>query len=169
MALRKVLRVPHPSLRQKARPVVDFDQELGTLIDDMVETMRSESGVGLAGPQIDVGLRVIVVEFGSETNPDLPPTLYPVVNPRITDFSLETEVGAEGCLSIPDQMGDVERAVQITLEGQNRRGEPIKMKPRGWLARIFQHEVDHLDGILFTDRADEVWNIDEQEQDYHTV
>jgi peptide deformylase len=169
MARRKVLHVPHPSLRKKAQPVVDFDQDLETLLDDMVETMRAEAGVGLAGPQIDVGLRVIVVEFGSETHPDLPPTLFTVVNPEITDFSQETEIGAEGCLSIPDQMGDVERAVRITLEGQNRRGEPLKMKPSGWLARIFQHEVDHLDGILFTDRADEVWDIEEQEQDYHTV
>lgn len=169
MTLRQVIHVPHPALRKTARPVVEFDSALDQLLEDMVETMQAEAGVGLAGPQIDVNQRVIVVQYGDENNPDLPPALYTLVNPRITNFSEETAVGAEACLSIPDLMGDVERAVRITLEAQNRRGEPIKMKPRGWLARIFQHEVDHLDGILFTDRAEEVWEVDEPEEDYHTV
>ncbi|MDZ7844241.1 MAG: peptide deformylase [Anaerolineales bacterium] len=169
MSLRKIVEVPHPSLRNKAERVTEFDQDLKALLDDMVETMRAEDGVGLAGPQIDVGKRVLVVEFGSETDPELPPTVYQLVNPEITRSSPETVLGAEGCLSIPGFMGDVERSLHITIEGQNHRGDPLKMQPRGWLARVFQHEVDHLNGILFTDRAEQVWEIEDEAEDYHAV
>lgn len=168
MPIREVLHVPHPALRKKAHRVDDFDQELSDLLDDMVETMRSEAGVGLAGPQINVNQRVLVVEFARDTEEDIPPTVYTLVNPQITQFSSDTVVGAEGCLSIPGLMGDVERSRQITLQAQDRRGDPVKFKAQGWLARIFQHEVDHLKGILFTDRADQVWKIDEEEE-YHAV
>ncbi len=163
MALRKIVTNPAPVLRRKARKVTDFGQELQKLIDDMIETMREAPGVGLAAPQVDVPWRVIVVEFGDENDEDAPPKLYSVVNPEIARLSSETEIGTEGCLSIPGFVGDVERPVEAVIKGFDRRGKPIRIKAKGWLARIFQHEIDHLDGILFTDRAEKVWAIREQD------
>jgi peptide deformylase len=158
MALRKIVTIPEPVLRHKARKVSEFGPELQVLIDDMIETMRAAPGVGLAAPQVNIPLRVIVVEYSEdEDDEEKPPKLYAVVNPEIARLDVETEVGTEGCLSIPGYVGDVERPVGVTLKGQNRRGQQIKIKADGWLARIFQHEIDHLDGILFTDRAEKVW------------
>jgi peptide deformylase len=157
MAIRKIITLPGPVLRRKARKVTDFGPELQTLIDDMLETMRDAPGVGLAAPQIDIPLRVIVVEYGEDEDENAPPKLYTIVNPEITRFDPETEIGTEGCLSIPGYVGDVDRPIAITLKGFNRRGKPVKIKADGWLARIFQHEVDHLDGVLFIDRAEKVW------------
>jgi peptide deformylase len=163
MAVREIVSLPEPVLRKKARKVTDFGPELQTLIDDMVETMRVAPGVGLAAPQVDASVRVIVVEYGEEDEEEtavIPPKLYTVVNPEITRFSTESEVGSEGCLSIPGFAGDVERPLGITIKGQNRRGQPIRIKAEGWLARIFQHEIDHLDGVLFIDRAERVWKLE---------
>jgi peptide deformylase len=163
MALREIVTVPEPVLRRKARKVTDFGNELQTLIDDMVETMRAAPGVGLAAPQVNVPLRVIVVEFGDEEDENVPPKLYTLVNPEIVRSSNEMVVGTEGCLSIPGFIGDVDRMKSVTVKGQNRRGQPVRIKAEGWLARIFQHEIDHLDGILFTDRALRVWKPQEGE------
>lgn len=157
MAVRKIVTVPAPVLRRKAQRVKDFGPELQQLIDDMVDTMRAAPGVGLAAPQVGVSLRVIVVEFGDEADDSVPPKLYVMVNPEIVRRSQETAVGTEGCLSIPRLVGDVERAVEVVIRGQSRRGQPMKLKARGWLARIFQHEIDHLNGVLFTDLAERVW------------
>lgn len=163
MSIRPIVTVPHPVLRRKARPVKDFGPELQQLIDDMIETMRAAPGVGLAAPQVNVPLRVIVVEFGDEEDESVPPRLWAVVNPEIVRQSRETEIGTEGCLSIPKILGDVERPVAITVRGQNRHGQPVKYKLRGWVARIFQHEIDHLNGVLFTDRAVKVWRVPQGE------
>lgn len=163
MALRRIVTNPAPVLRRKARKVTDFGRELQTLIDDMIETMREAPGVGLAAPQVDVPWRVIVVEFGDENDEDVPPKLYTVINPEIVRLSSETEIGTEGCLSIPGFVGDVERPLEAVIKGLDRRGKPIRIKAKGWLARIFQHEIDHLDGVLFTDRAVKVWAIQEQD------
>ncbi|GAB4501345.1 MAG: peptide deformylase [Anaerolineales bacterium] len=165
MALREIVTVPHEVLRRKARPVTDFGENLQTLIDDMVETMRQAPGVGLAAPQVGVSERVIVVEYyeneeDEEREDDetpAPKRLYTLVNPEITRASAEKEVGAEGCLSIPGVMGDVERHLAITVKAQNRRGQPVTLKLKDWTARIFQHEIDHLNGVLFTDLASKVW------------
>jgi len=157
MALMEIVTVPEPVLRKKARKVTDFGPELQALIDDMVETMRNAPGVGLAAPQVASPLRVIVVEFGDEENEEVPPKLFTMVNPEIVRVSEESVVGTEGCLSIPGFVGDVERLDQITIKGQNRYGKPMRVKAGGWLARIFQHEIDHLNGVLFTDRALRVW------------
>ncbi|MCJ7733328.1 MAG: peptide deformylase, partial [Anaerolineales bacterium] len=100
-------------------------------------------------------------EYGSDEDENIPPTLYITINPKITRFSQQLVIGAEGCLSIPGLMGDVERAHEIIVEGQDRTGKPLKMKLNGWVARIFQHEIDHLNGILFTDRTTQVWETDE--------
>ena len=162
MTVREIITIPEPVLRRKARKVAQFDQELGVLIDDMVETMRSAPGVGVAAPQIKIPLRVIVVEFGDEEDKEVPPKLYIVVNPELSKFSREVSVGTEGCLSIPGFLGEVERPVSVLVKGYNRQGQPLKIKAKGWLARIFQHEVDHLDGILYIDRTDKIIEITEE-------
>jgi peptide deformylase len=163
MSLRKIITVPEPVLRRKAHKVTDFGADLQILIDDMIETMREAPGVGLAAPQVNVSQRVIVIEFGDEEDDQAPARLYAVVNPEIIRPSQETEKGAEGCLSVPGFVGEVERVSSLTVKGLNRHGQPIRIKAKGWLARIFQHEIDHLDGVLFTDRALWVRKIEEGE------
>ena len=160
MAVREIVRIPDPILYRKARKVTDFGKELQTLIDDMVETMRVAPGVGLAAPQVDVPLRVIVVEFGDEEDESVPLKLFIFVNPEITRFSKEQVTATEGCLSIPDFVGDVDRSVSVVVKGMNRRGQPLRIKSSGWLARIFQHEVDHINGVLFIDRTESVWKLE---------
>jgi len=152
MAVREIVVVPHPVLRRKAARVKDFGSALQNLVDDMIDTMRDAPGVGLAAPQINVSQRVIVVEY-EDPEAGIPHQLYAVVNPEIVSFSRETEMGVEGCLSIPGVLGDVERATSIVVKGFDRRGKPLKLHLEGWVARIFQHEIDHLNGVLFTDRA----------------
>lgn len=160
MAVRDIVTIPDPILYRKARKVTDFGKELQTLVDDMVETMRVAPGVGLAAPQVDVPLRVIVVEFGDEEDESVPLKLFPVVNPEITRFLKEQVTGTEGCLSIPDFVGDVDRSVSVVVKGMNRRGQPMRIKSSGWLARIFQHELDHLNGVLFIDRTERIWKLE---------
>jgi len=157
MALRGIITVPHPTLYKKARKVSDFGPKLQTLIDDMVETMRAAPGLGLAAPQVNVPLRLIVVEFGDEEDETVLPKLYSLINPEISRHSQETIIGTEGCLSVPNLIGDVERYGSITVKSLNRQGKPMKIKAKGWLARILQHEIDHLSGVIFTDLATEVW------------
>lgn len=166
MALREVVTHPDPVLRRKARKVTDFGPELQELIDDMVETMRAAPGVGLAAPQVDTSVQLVVVEFGDEEDEDVPPKLYTVINPEIIKPSRDTEMGTEGCLSIPGFVGDVERPVSVTVKGQNRHGQSFKIKASGWLARIFQHEIDHLNGILFIDRAVDVYKLEEEQSQF---
>ena len=162
MAVLDIVTIPEPVLRRKARKVTDFDSKLGKLIDDMVETMREAPGVGLAATQVNVPLRVCVVEFGDEHDEEVPTKLYTLVNPEIVRSSQETEMATEGCLSIPGFAGEVNRPQGVTIKGRDRRGKPVRIKANGWLARIFQHEIDHLDGVLFTDRAERVWKIEDQ-------
>jgi peptide deformylase len=158
MPLREIIALPNPVLRRRARPVTEFGPALQSLVDDMIETMRQAPGVGLAAPQVGVSERVIVVEYAvDDEQEDSPKKLYVVVNPEIKETSTETEMGVEGCLSIPGLQGEVERALAVTVKGRTRRSQPLKIKATGWLARIFQHEVDHLEGIVFTDRAVKVW------------
>lgn len=163
MAIREIVFVPDPVLRRKAHKVTDYDKDLQTLVDDMVETMRKAPGVGLAAPQVGVATRLIVVEYGEEEDENAPKKLYIVANPEIVKASEETENGVEACLSVPGLVGEVDRNLKILVKGYNRRGQPVKIKAEGWLARIFQHEIDHLDGVLFTDRASAVWKPKEGE------
>ena len=157
MAIREIVSLPDPVLRRKAHKVTNFDKDLQVLIEDMVETMRQAPGVGLAAPQIAISTRLIVVEYGDDENEDAPKKLYVMANPEIVQASSELVNGVEGCLSVPSLIGDVERNQRILLKGMNRHGKPVKLKAEGWLARIFQHEIDHLDGVLFPDRATRVW------------
>jgi len=167
MALREIVTVPNPVLRKRARPVTKFDDKLQTLIDDMVETMRAAPGVGLAAPQVGISEQLIVIEYGESENEDeeVEPKLYVVVNPKITRKDTETELGVEGCLSIPGLVGEVDRSLSLTIKGQNRHGQPMTIKPKGWLARIFQHEIDHLEGVLFTDLTEHIWQPEEPYED----
>ena len=157
MTLREIITIPNPILRKKAHKVTEFGKDFQQLVTDMIETMREAPGVGLAAPQIAVSERLIVVEYGDDDDEEAPKKLYVLANPEITSASSEMELGIEGCLSVPDLVGEVERHLAIVVKGQNRFGKPTRVKAEGWLARIFQHEMDHLDGILYPDRTDKVW------------
>jgi peptide deformylase len=170
MTLRKIVTIPDPVLKRKAHAVTTFDKNLLTLIEDMVETMREAPGVGLAAPQIGLSDRLIVVEYyqheEDEENEEAPKKVWAMINPEIVKSSEETLMGVEGCLSIPGLVGEVERHAAVQVKGLNRHGKPMKVKAEGWLARIFQHEIDHLNGVLFTERATRVWRPSQEvEQD----
>lgn len=167
MAILEIATLPDPVLRRKAKKITTFDKDLQTLIDNMVETLREAPGVGLAAPQVSISNRLIVVEYGDEDeegNQVGPTKLYVVVNPEIVQASEEKETGLEGCLSIPGFVGEVERSKKIVVKGLNRYGKPVKITAEDWLARIFQHEIDHLEGIVFPDRATRVWKPKEDEE-----
>jgi len=165
MTIREIVTAPDPILRQRARKVRAVTKEIQTLMDDMVETMRAAPGVGLAAPQVGVSQRVIVVEYAEPIEdpeaPPQPPKLYAVANPEIVRHSSDTEIAYEGCLSVPGYIGEVERFSNVTIKGLNRSGYPFRLKARGWIARIFQHEINHLDGTLYIDLATKVSRIEE--------
>jgi len=171
MTLREIVYLPNPILRKKAKSVTKFDKDLQTLIDDMFETMREAPGVGLAAPQINLPMQLAVIEYAEgeddEDRPeDAPPPekkMFVIINPEITKVSDEKVLGIEGCLSIPGLVGEVERHHAIEVKALNRHGNPFKFKAEGWLARIFQHEIDHLNGVLFTDKATQVWKPREED------
>lgn len=163
MAIREIVFTPDPVLRRKAHKITTLDKDLQVLIDDMIETMREAPGVGLAAPQVGVSQRLIVIEHGKDDDEEAPKKLFVLINPEILETSEEMVEGVEACLSIPRMMGEVNRHQQITVRGLNRMGKPVKVKVKGWLARIFQHEIDHLEGVLFTDRASRVWRAREDE------
>ena len=163
MSVKEIVTLPQAILRHKARKVSDFGPGFQTLVEDMIETMRQAPGVGLAAPQVGESTRLIVVEYGDEENEETPPKLYVLANPEITRSSEDTVLGTEGCLSIPGIQGDVERLAAGTVKGLNRHGRPMTVKAKGWLARIFQHEIDHLDGVLFVDRAEKLWQAEEHQ------
>jgi peptide deformylase len=134
-----------PVLRTTATPVADFDAELRSLVRDLTDTMLEAPGVGLAAPQIGVGLRVFTYNVEGQVGH--------LVNPRL-DLSTEEQTGLEGCLSIPDLTFECTRALQVVATGFDMHGEPVTLDGSGLLARAVQHETDHLDGVLFVDRLD---------------
>ena len=153
MSILKVARMGHPVLRQRGRPLDKGDlrnPRVQTLIDDMIDTMREYSGVGLAAPQVHEGLRLFVALF--DEDPDDRTGASVLVNPEIAPGSGVREDGWEGCLSIPDIRGLVPRFADITLRALDRDGRPLELRLKGFAARIAQHETDHLDGVLFFDR-----------------
>lgn len=165
MAFRTITTFPEKVLRKQAETVDKFDKDLELLVHDMIDTMREAPGVGLAAPQIGVSKRVIVVEFGHEEDETIPKQLYTVVNPEIVSMSKDSVPGIEGCLSVPGYVGNVNRANIIIVKGKNAQGKAIKIRAQGWLARIFQHEIDHVNGILYTDRAEDIWKPEPEEMD----
>jgi peptide deformylase len=152
MAIRPVLKMGHPLLRQVALPVTTFGtRELRELVRDMDDTMRSLNGAGLAAPQIGVSLRVVIFEVSSNPRyPDVAEVPYTVlVNPELTPLGDDTEDGWEGCLSVPGLRGLVPRHRRLRYRGHDAHGRAIDRTVEGFHARVVQHEVDHLDGILY--------------------
>ena len=148
MAIRKIHEVGDPCLAKVCRPVTEFNDRLHELLDDMADTLEEAGGVGLAAPQVGIGLRVIAVQRF-----DLPGEPFGVyVNPEIVRRTGPAVPGPEGCLSVPDRYGDVARPQQIEIRYRDSRFIRRREVIRGYTAVIFQHEVDHLDGILFIDR-----------------
>jgi peptide deformylase len=166
--MREICLVGDPILRKKARKVTRFGDGLATLVQDMTEVMRASSGVGLAAPQIGVSERVIVVETSKDEEEPGSGRLYAIVNPEIIRPSEEMEDGLEGCLSVPGYVGEVTRHQAVTIKGRDLKGRKIRVKAQGFLARAFQHEVDHLNGELFIDKLtapDRVWRVEEGEEE----
>ncbi len=148
MALRKILSDNHSSLRTPAREVTKINSGVLRLLDDMIETMREASGVGLAANQVGVSKRIIIANAGEDGEDNI----VELINPRC-DRAEGEEVGLEGCLSVPGAYGEVSRAAEISVRALNREGKEFAIQADGLLARILQHEMDHLEGILFTDKA----------------
>ncbi len=158
MAIRVIVKDPDPVLREKAKPVTKFNKNLHKLLDDMAETMYDAQGVGLAAPQIGILKRVIVIDTGDENG------LIEMVNPQIIERDGE-QFGPEGCLSIPGINGDVRRALHVKVRGQDRNGNEFEIEGTELLARAFQHEVDHLNGVLFTDLAERIYEVVPQQEE----
>ncbi len=157
MALRKLRYESDEALRKVAKPVKEITESIQVLLDDMVETMRHKEGVGLAAPQVGVLRRVVVIEYKD--------TLYELINPEIIESS-GSQKKSEGCLSLPGKSGIVERPEYVKVKALNRLGEEIVIEGTESLARIFCHELDHLDGILYTDKAISMDDDENYEDDY---
>ncbi|MEJ2733471.1 MAG: peptide deformylase [Anaerolineae bacterium] len=151
----EILTVDDPQqlqvLRSKSRNVQRVTPKLVAFAEQMLETMRNANGVGLAAPQVGVLQRLFVVELPEDEENEQPRETYIFFNPEIVKGRGE-QIGYEGCLSIPGYIGEVARQEQITVQGLNEKGRPLRLKVEGYLARVFQHEIDHLDGVLYTDR-----------------
>lgn len=157
MAILKVTRMGHPVLRKKTRAVTAGEirtPQVQKLIDDMVETMREYEGVGLAAPQVYESKSIVVMEMivtpGKKSRSDIPLTI--LINPHYEPLTEEKEEGWEGCLSIPDLRGSVPRYEKIRVTGLDRKGNAVDFKATGFFAVVLQHEIDHLQGILYVDR-----------------
>lgn len=147
MGVMKIEMLGSEALRVRAEDVSEIGEETRRLIRDMFDTMYHAEGIGLAGPQVGVSQRIIVVDVREDGS-----VPFAMVNPRLADRSSETEKAEEGCLSIPGLTALVERPATVVVEGQSESGEPVRIEAEGLLARCLQHEIDHLDGILFIDK-----------------
>lgn len=153
MAVREVIFADNPILREKSKKVKNFGEALQALIGDMVETMHAANGLGLAAPQIGMLERVIVIRMPEDEEDPQSGKLFALCNPQIIRAEGEEAV-EEGCLCLPGYVGEVKRATSVTVKAQDRRGKKVRIKAEGLLARAFQHEADHLDGILYIDRVE---------------
>ena len=147
MTVRQLRHLPAAVLRKKARKVPAIDKSIQRLIDDMIETMQEVGGVGLAAPQVGVSLRVIVLQMPEEE-------AVAIINPEVVKQSGEAQV-VEGCLSLPGQSGEIMRYDAITIKGLDRQGKKIRIKAEGLKAQALQHELDHLNGVLYIDHLEE--------------
>ena len=146
MSIRPIRKYPDPVLRLKAKKVPVVDKSVKALIDDMIETMRAGAGCGLAAPQVGVSLRCIVLGMPEEEP-------YAIINPEIVKRVGEREV-EEACLSVPDLAGNVKRSISVIVKGIDRHGKPIRVRGKELLGQALEHEIDHLNGILFLDRVE---------------
>ena len=154
MAVRPILFLGDPVLREKAHKVKQLDKSTEKLIDDMVETLHAATGLGLAANQVGVRQRVIIVEIPYDEEDPGSGKLYALINPEITHSSQELMESEEGCLSIPYYYGEVVRPESVIVKARDRKWHEVKIKATGLLARALQHEIDHLNGVLFVDRMD---------------
>jgi peptide deformylase len=150
MALKEVRKFPDPFLRERAREVSEIDDGVRAIVHDMFETMGDESGIGLAAPQIGVGRRIIVVSINEKGFEHLA-----LINPVVTDSSPEHVAYEEGCLSVPGVNADVSRPERVVVQGTTKNGRDVEITASGLLARVLQHEIDHLNGTLFIDKLTE--------------
>jgi peptide deformylase len=149
MAIRIIREDGDEVLRKKAREVGEIDERIAALVKDMAETMYDADGVGLAAPQVGILKRIVVIDVGEG--------LLELINPKIVkQDGGETDI--EGCLSVPDLVGEVIRPIKVTVEAKNLKGQDMVIEGEGLLARALCHEIDHLDGVLFTDRAQKIIN-----------
>ena len=161
MAVRQIRIIGDDLLKKKSREVTEIDDKIRQLLDDMLDTLhQTGDGIGLAAPQVGVLKRVIVVDLSNEEEGVGP---YKLINPVIIKRKGE-QVCREGCLSIPGKLGDVTRPKEVTVEALNENGEKVVLKAKDLLAVVLCHEIDHLDGVLFVDRATELFDADEEEQ-----
>jgi len=168
MPARPIVLSDNPLLRKKSRRVRRVSSALQQLIDDMVDTMRLANGIGLAAVQIGVPERIIVVQLPEDEEVPKNGKLYAVINPEIARKSREMEDGIERCLSIPGWVGEVSRHHTVTIKGLDPQGRSARIKAEGLLARVFQHEIDHCDGILFIDHiedSEKIWPVPEGEEE----
>ena len=147
MAILTIRALPNSVLRQRAKRVREIDNSIQRLVDDLLETMHHASGVGLAAPQVGVPLRVAVIQLSEEDEPLV------LVNPQVVKRSGEREV-EEGCLSIPGYRGEIKRSVSITVKGRDRKGKEVRVKGTELLAQALEHEIDHLNGVLYVDHLE---------------
>lgn len=169
MTVLDIVTLPNKILRDRTKPVTNYDAQLQQLIDDMIETMRDAPGVGLAAPQIGRSIKLTVIETLADLDEDGNEIegsrdLYVITNPEIVSTSRKMVDGIEGCLSIPGYLGEVERNESIRVRAQDRHGKKIKLRLSGWTARIFQHEIDHLNGVLYIDRLTDPENFWTEEE-----
>jgi peptide deformylase len=168
MAVHPIVLSDDPLIRQKSRRVRRVGPAVQELIDDMVETMHAANGIGLAAIQIGVPERVIVVQLPEDEEDPESDKLYVVINPELARKSREAEEGIEGCLSVPGLVGEVSRHQAVTVKGRDLKGRPVRIKAGGLLARVFQHEIDHCNGILFIDHIEDpekIWPVPEGEEE----
>jgi peptide deformylase len=149
MAALPIRIAPEPVLRQKAKRVKNIDASIERLINDMVETMQAADGVGLAAPQVGVSLRVIVIRIPEEEEEEI----VALINPEIVKRSGERLV-VEGCLSIPGYRGEIKRSVSVTVKGRDHQGKEVRLKANELLAQALEHEIDHLNGVLYIDHLE---------------
>jgi peptide deformylase len=168
VAILDIVKDPDPVLRKKAIKVRKADDGIRKLADDMWETMIEAPGVGLAAPQVGKSIRLIVVHVPEDEEDGTRETSLRLLNPEIIK-ARGSEIGAEGCLSIPGWAGDVERYTHVTVKGTDMDNRPVRIKADGFLARVLQHEIDHLDGVLFPDRIEDkknnMWPVREDDDD----
>ena len=160
MTIRQLRALPDPALRQKAKRVSTIDGSIQQLINDMVETMRQVQGVGLAAPQVGVFLRVVVLQMPGEE-------VITIINPQVVKRSGEREV-SEACLSVPGYTGEIKRSLSVTVKGQDRQGRAIRLRATDLMAQALEHELDHLNGVLYIDHLespDKLHKVEPETQD----
>ena len=156
MALRNIVTVGDPILTKKCRPVLRFDEKLHALLDDMAETLQEANGVGLAAPQVGILRRVVIVDTGEDG-------VLELINPRLVKTEGE-QTGCEGCLSVPGEYGIVTRPMWVTVRAQDRYGKWFDAEGEDLIARAFCHELDHLDGHIYTEKAERMLTQEEIEK-----